>query len=155
MDWTNEVKLGITATLAALTAIWGWFGWLVILWVLCMTLDYLTGTAVACKTGTWSSSAARNGIFSKLGSIIVVLVTALADLGLWLVFHYTEHFPFAYRVLLCPIVLSWSVLTEMGSILENAGQLGAPLPGFLVRWVAVLRRQVDAAGDGAVNRRDM
>ena len=155
MDWTNEVKFGITATLAALTAIWGWFGWLVILWMLCMALDYLTGTALACKRGTWSSAMARAGIYSKLGGIIVVLVTALADLGVWLILHVMEEFPLPYRALLCPIVLSWYVLTEMGSILENAGQLGAPLPGFLVRWIAVLRKQVDKAGDAAVNRRDM
>ena len=29
----TNVKAGITAFLAALTAFWGWFGWLVLVWV--------------------------------------------------------------------------------------------------------------------------
>ena len=135
MNRAMEIKVGITAVLTALTALWGWFGWLMVLWVLCMALDYVTGTVLACKEGRWSSDLARSGIFGKVGSIIVVLVTGLADLGLWLIFYYTGYFP--YTALLCPIVLSWYILTEMGSILENAGQLGAPLPSFLVRWIGV------------------
>ena len=151
MERAMEIKLGTTAALAALTALWGWFGWLVVIWIVCLALDYATGTALACKAGTWSSAAARSGIFSKLGSMIVVLVTGLADLGLWLIFHYTDYFPFAYTALLCPIVLSWYILTEMGSILENAGQLGAPLPEFLVRWIAVLQKRVNEAGEAVVS----
>jgi len=144
--------LGITGALGALTAIWGWFGWLVVLWILCLMLDYATGTALACKRGKWSSAKARAGIFTKLGSIIVVLVTGLADLGLWLIFHYTDYFPFSYRIILCPLVLSWYILTEMGSILENAGRLGAPLPGFLIRWIAVLQKRVNQLGNAAVDK---
>ena len=154
MERAFEMKLAVTAILTALTALWGWFGWLVVLWIICLILDYVTGTILACKTGVWSSAMARDGIFSKLGSIIVVLVTGLADLGLWLIFRYTGYFPFSYTALLCPIVLSWYILTEMGSILENAGQLGAPLPAFLVRWIAVLQKRVNQAGDAVVSATD-
>ena len=37
--------------------------------------------------------------------------------------------PFIYTVLLCPLVVIWYILTEVGSIIENAGALGTPIPG--------------------------
>ena len=53
-----------------------------------------------------------------------------------------------YDVLLCPLVTAWYLLTELGSVIENAGALGAPLPQFLVRAIAVLRADVSQRGGG-------
>jgi len=36
----------VAAVLGGLTALWGWFGWLVLAWLLCMALAYGTATAV-------------------------------------------------------------------------------------------------------------
>ena len=55
--------------------------------------------------------------------------------------------PFEYTVLICPLVVAWYILTELGSIIENAGALGAPMPGFLRKAVAALRSSVEAAVD--------
>ena len=41
----NGFKAAVTAILAGLTALWGWFGWLVWAWVGCMALDYQDETA--------------------------------------------------------------------------------------------------------------
>ena len=41
------------------------------------------------------------------------------------------------------MVIIWYILTEAGSIVENAGALGAPLPAWLRRIVASLRDKVD------------
>ena len=43
---------------------------------------------------------------------------------------------------------AWYLLTELGSVIENAGALGAPLPQFLVRAIAVLRADVSQRGGG-------
>ena len=53
-----------------------------------------------------------------------------------------------YDVLLCPLVTAWYLLTELGSVVENAGALGAPLPQFLVRAIAVLRADISQHGGG-------
>ena len=45
MDHINGFKAAVAAVLGCLTALWGWFGWLVVAWVACMLLDYATGTA--------------------------------------------------------------------------------------------------------------
>ena len=62
MDGINAFKAAVSAVVAALTALWGWFGWLVVGWIVCMAIDYATGSAAALRTGTWSSQEARDGI---------------------------------------------------------------------------------------------
>ena len=53
MKTANEIKAALTAGIASLTALWGWFGWLVVLFAACMAADYLTGSAAAMRRGAW------------------------------------------------------------------------------------------------------
>ena len=64
-------KAAATTILGALTALWGWFGWLLLGWVGLMLLDFLTGSAAAAKGGSWSSQAARDGVWHKAGMVVV------------------------------------------------------------------------------------
>ena len=43
MEHINTFKAALTAAMALLTALWGWFGWLIIAWVICFCLDVLKG----------------------------------------------------------------------------------------------------------------
>ena len=150
----GAAKFCITGAIAALTAFWGWCGWLWMLWILCLVADHLTGIAAACKAGEWSSASARAGIWGKLGSLVVVLVTAALDFVLGRIMDDMQWLPFTYTVLLSPVVLAWYILTEIGSILENVSRLGAKLPPFLVKWIAVLQKRVGQAGDAVVSQAD-
>lgn len=144
MDRVKTLKALLSAGAALLTALWGWFGWLIAAWVVCMLLDYLTGTAAALKTGTWSSKIAREGLWHKAGCAAAVLIAGILDLVLGqLLGTVPDALPFTYTVFLCPMTVVWYILTEAGSILENAGELGAPLPEWLKKAVAVLRDKVD------------
>ena len=60
--------------------------------------------------------------------------------------------PFTYTVLLCPLVVIWYILTEAGSIIENAGALGAPIPTWLTKMIETLESKVDQTGDGISTR---
>jgi len=82
--------------------------------------------------------------------MLVVLVTAALDFVLGQAINSFHFLPFAYTMLLSPIVLAWYILTEIGSILENAARMGSRTPPFLDRWIAVLRRRVGKAGEVAV-----
>ena len=149
----NIIKAAVTGVVAMLTTLWGWFGWLVILWFACMALDYGTGSAVALRTGNWSSKAARDGIWHKLGSVVAVLVAGILDLtiGTILANIPAVTLPFDYSVFFCPLVVIWYILTECGSITENAASLGAPLPSWLAKALAILKTKVDDTmdtGDG-------
>ena len=148
MDNLTAIKAAVAAVLGALTAFWGWFGWLACLWVGLMLLDYLSGSAAACKNGEWSSAAARSGVWHKAGEVVVVLVAACADLLLGLVLDNLPvvQLPVAFRGIVCPLVLVWYILTETGSIIENAGEMGAPIPAWLTKAIEALRAKVDEAG---------
>ena len=60
MENINAFKAFLSACMAALTSLWGWFGWLVIGWISCMLIDYITGSAAAIRKGQWSSDMARD-----------------------------------------------------------------------------------------------
>lgn len=151
MDNINTFKAAITAILAAMTALWGWFGWIIVAWIACMAIDYLTGSAAALRAGEWSSSVARDGIWHKVGSIVAVVVAAILDMVISTIISNIPNvtLPFTYSVLLGPLVVIWYILTEAGSIIENVGALGAPIPSWLSKMIETLKSNVDdAAGDG-------
>ena len=149
MEHINGFKAAAAALLGGLTALWGWFGWLVLAWLLCMALDYGTGTAAALRAGEWSSKVARDGLWHKLGAVVAVLVAAILDgvIGLILTNIPTLTLPFDYTVFLTVLVLVWYIMTELGSLVENAGALGAPVPAWLRKAIAALESTVDGAGD--------
>ena len=149
MERINGFKAALAALCAALTALWGWFGWVVVAWIGFMLIDYATGSAAALRAGEWSSKTARDGIWHKLGSVVAVIVAAVLDMVIGRLLAHVPgvELPFTYTVLLCPLVVIWYILTEAGSIIENAGALGAPIPAWLTKMIAALESKVDQAGD--------
>lgn len=149
MEHVNWAKGALAAVTAALTALWGWFGWLVVLWVALMLVDYLTGSAAGIHDGKWSSKIARDGIWHKAGSIVIVIVAGAADLLIGTAIGHLPGItlPWDYTVLICPMVVVWYTLTEMGSIVENAVKLGAPCPSWLDDIIDKTRDAVDKAGN--------
>ena len=147
-DPHNPNNAAACTAAAALTAFWGWTGWLAAAWFLAMLLDYATGSAAALRAGTWSSRAAREGLWHKAGSVAGVLVAALLDFALRVLLGSVPGLGIDYDVLLCPLVTAWYLLTELGSIAENAGALGAPMPQFLMRAIAALRAGISDRGGG-------
>ena len=139
------VKTAIVAGCTALGAFLGWKGVMLIAWVAVMALDYLTGTLAACKAGDWSSATAREGLWHKGGMIAVVLVAAIAD---WVMVLAAEHIPIGIQWprIIMPMVLAWYIITELGSILENAVKLGANVPQWLVKLLKASAKIVDSAG---------
>lgn len=139
----KAASIGIFGLWAALH---GWLGWLVVLYGICMMLDCATGTALAIKDKAWSSRKARQGLWHKGGSIVMICVGILTDILLGLTINHIPGFqlPFEYDTLLTPIILSWYIVSELGSILENATGMGAPIPPILK---SILEKAQNASGD--------
>ena len=143
------IKAAVAAGVAALTAVWGWFGWLVVAWVLLMLSDWLIGSAAAAKDGRWSSAKMREGAWHKGGMILVVCIALVAD---WLIGTILGHIPavslpFEYSVLLAPLVVVWYIIGELGSLAEHAVTFGAPVPYWLRNILEIGKNAVDAAGE--------
>lgn len=137
----NQIKAFITMILAFCTALWGWLGWAIILWAAAIMMDYITGSLAAKKEKNWSSEIAREGLWHKTGEIFAVLVAGMCDIALPIIL---EGAGIALSIdigpLFTPIVLLWYFLTEAGSILENCGRLGGPVP----KW---FKQRIDNAKD--------
>lgn len=150
-DKATEIKALLAAVISFFTALWGAQGWAVLILMCCMALDWITGSWAARRRGEWSSDAAREGLWHKLGEIVALLVAALCDIALRLLLH-SAAAPllqgWEYGNYMTLLVSVWYVFTELGSIVENAGALGAPIPGWLRRGIAALRRRADADGKG-------
>ena len=120
----------LTAAVAAAAQLLGWKGVLLVCWVCAMLLDYLSGSLAAKLSGTWSSRIAREGVAHKAGMLLVVLTAALTDLALAAARTQLD-LGLPWPAMLLPLVVTWYTLTEFGSILENAAQMGAPIPAWL------------------------
>ena len=112
----------------------------VIMWVLIamMTLDYVTGLmtgmmGVSSKTegGKLSSRAAFDGLMRKIMIFLVVILSVLVDLAV----QYGAGVTFnAVTGATC----LWFIASEGVSVLENAAELGVPIPGILRKALELL-----------------
>ncbi|MBM6664332.1 phage holin family protein, partial [Flavonifractor plautii] len=95
----------------------------------------------------------RDGIWHKLGSVAAVIVAGILDVVIGHLLGNVPgvELPFTYTVLLSPLVVVWYILTEAGSIIENAGALGAPIPAWLSKMIAALEQKVDDTGNSINN----
>ena len=135
-------KAGATALVSALTAFLGWKGIAALAWVAAMALDYISGSAAACKEGKWSSKVAREGLWHKMGMVLAVVAAAIADGVLTVLCRQLPAMGIAWPGMVLPVVLVWYLLTELGSILENAVRLGAKIPGWLANLLQATKDQL-------------
>ena len=143
----TEAKAAIAIFFTAVTTLLGWQGVMALVWVVLMFMDYLSGSLAARKSGTWKSSVARDGLLHKGGMILVVLVALLADIAMSLALPHIPVVNMAWPDILFPIVLAWYIITELGSILENAVKMGAQVPNWLIKIFNASLKAIDATGD--------
>lgn len=97
-----------------------------------VVLDIVTGLAKAFATSGFDSSIMREGFFHKLGEVLTVVLAYAVDYGLPQV-----GVPLDVHVSgLCCVYLA---LMEVGSIIENIGTINPDLVGPLGKIFAKLR----------------
>lgn len=139
-------KSALAAGLMAVGTLLGWKGILLMIWTGVMALDYLSGSLAACREGQWSSAVARQGLWHKGGMILVVTVAGLCD-GVMVLLAEVLPLGMNWSGLILPLVLGWYILTELGSILENAVKMGAAVPQWLVGLLKAGIRLTDTTGE--------
>lgn len=118
----------------------------VIVLLIVMIIDYVTGMVQAWASSTLSSRVGIMGIIKKIGYLLAIAVAVVVD---YLIAstaaragaNLTDWYAFGL------LVTIWLILNECISILENLSEIGVPLPGFLIAIVKKLKKTTEKVGD--------
>lgn len=125
--------------------------------MLMMVIDYVSGMLASKREAIehpddpaygWSSRKGILGIMKKVGYLIVITAAVCLDQiiirslgGVGVEAPVTSVFGL--------IVTVWFVLNELLSVIENAGRMGADVPPWLAKYIAVLKGKLDKQGEEA------
>ena len=140
----QELKALLSAVFAAVTVFIGWTGWLFLMWIVAMVIDWRLGVRYAKLHNEYSSTLDREGRWHKISSFYVALVAGGLDLTIQLAARLGMGFDLPWKgVILLPIVITWYIFTEAGSIIENCAKLGAPVPEWLRKGIKDAQDKID------------
>ena len=119
-----------------------------------MILDYITGMLASKKESInhpddpaygWSSKKGAQGIIKKVGYLCVIVVALMVD---YIILNVSGTFGFQVpeQAFFALLVAVWYFMNEVLSIIENAGRMGAPVPDWLSKYIAVLKSKIDSKG---------
>ena len=110
----------------------GIFNEMILVLIAVMALDYSTGILRGLLTKSLNSTIGLKGIAKKFAILIVIGLTACIEFVL-------VHLGMETGNLLVVTVICFFIVNEAISCLENAGQLGVPIPVILMDALEKLR----------------
>lgn len=147
----------LAAVTATFTAKMNVLFWVLLLFIVAMVVDFLSGMAASAKeaidnpedaTKGWSSKKGTLGIIKKFGYILIVAVAIAVDFLIYKVAGYL-NFSMPGTTFFGLLVSVWFILNEFLSIVENAGRMGVTnIPGFLTKAIRVLKNKVESEEEG-------
>ncbi|MBQ2634705.1 MAG: phage holin family protein [Oscillospiraceae bacterium] len=142
---------GFTAIFAALAANFRELAAPVVILVIAMVCDYLTGMGRAWVRRELASRVGVIGIIKKVGYLVAVAVSCCVD---FVVQYAAEKTGADWSgVYICGLTVTvWLILNECISILENLEGIGTPLPGFLTKLLHRLQKTAEKQGDAAAGQ---
>lgn len=103
--------------------------WCIIVSLVFIAFDILTGVIKAAKNGELSSKVARQGLFNKTGFILVIVFSCLCEYGSSLV-------DFGFEVPLILPTCIYIVMLEVLSIIENLCDISPDLEKYLGKFIS-------------------
>lgn len=112
--------------------------------VACNVMDYITGLAAAHRRNQEISSyVGVLGIAKKVCMWLLIAVGAVVD---WLLMYTGQSLGITFNLpmLAASLVAVWLIVNEVISILENIGDIGVPLPEWLLAIVKGLKSKIES-----------
>ena len=132
----------ISAALAAFASYLGALAVPIIVLMVMMIIDYLSGMSAAWSEGTLSSKLGAKGIVKKVGYMALIVVAMGVDYLICSGIS-AASLDLPYTMWFGLLVAVWLIINEMISILENLDRLDVPIPGFLRAIVRKLKISAD------------
>ena len=142
MNEETTIKAVLAAAGSAIVAYFHIMVIPLIILLVVMIADYVSGMTKAWMNAELSSRVGIKGIVKKCCYALVIIVASCVD---WLVAAGLSAVgqdigkSYYFGIL----VTVWLIINELISILENLSQIGVPLPGFLEKAVKRLKNSVD------------
>ena len=150
----TTIQLLATGVIAFLSEKLGITFYLLGLLVFLMVIDYISGMIASMVEAIyhpgdtsygWSSKKGAKGIAKKIAYLFVITVAIVIDYILAKTSgNLGYHLPSAMLSLLTTV---WYLLNEALSITENAGRMGARVPEWLMKYIAVLKDKIDSRNE--------
>ena len=137
----DAIKLAIAAAAAALMTYAAEVVIPVMILVMVMLLDYVTGVHAAWVRHELSSRTGLIGILKKLSYLALVAVACVIDYILATVGAQLGAVISVRYVAL--LVIFWLIINELISILENVAKVGGPVPPFIKKLLQRLKGSVE------------
>lgn len=136
------LQMVISAALAAFAVYMGALAVPVIVLMVMMIIDYLSGMSAAWVHGDLSSKVGAKGIIKKVGYMALIVVAMGVD---YLIYSgiSAANIEVGYNMWFGLLVAVWLIINEMISILENLSKLGVPIPEFLTKIIRRLKETAD------------
>lgn len=146
-----SIQIFTTGVVAYLSHKLGVTFYLLGLLLVLMVIDYVSGMAASAveaidhpddKQYGWSSKKGAKGIAKKVAYLCVIAVSMVID---YIVIRTSGVLGVALpNTMLSLLVSVWYLLNEALSIIENAGRIGAPVPNWLMKYIAALKDKIDS-----------
>ena len=150
----NKIIMGKNGILLLCTWIINKLGLLlpaIILFILLMILDYISGILAAKKEALENEDSHQYGlnskkgilgIYKKIGYMLTIVVAVCID---YLLFKFSSELGLKYstNTFFGLVVTIWLIINEILSILENINRMGCELPNFLSKLLSELKKDID------------
>ena len=93
--------------------------WILLLPLVLMAADIITGWIQATVNGTWDSTKMRIGLFRKSGELLVIIIA------------YVIYAAISLPVDVPAFIASYILVMEVISVCENLDQAGVPMPVWI------------------------
>lgn len=138
----NVTKCVISAIVAGITAYFRVLFIPMIILFMVMITDYATGMTKAWILKIINSRTGIIGIIKKLCYFVVVACAVVVD---WMLSQGLYNFGVEYKgkYYISLLIVTWLIINELISILENVAAIGAPIPKPFVSFVKRLKSSSD------------
>lgn len=142
MEKEKGIQAIASVTLAVFAVYMGALAVPIIILMVMMILDYLSGMAVAWSQNNLSSKIGAKGILKKVGYMALIVVAMGVD---YLIYSgiAVANIEVGYNMWFGLLVAVWLIINEMISILENLSKLGVPIPEFLTKIIKRLKNSAE------------
>ena len=152
MEKTESIGIQavISAALAAFASYLGALAVPIVVLIVMMVIDYLSGMAAAWATGSLSSKVGAKGILKKVGYMALIVVAMGVD---YLICSgiASASLNIGYSMWFGLLVTVWLIINEMISILENLKKLDVPMPRFIEKVISKLKSSIDKESEEKTN----